>query len=53
MHIFHTGGTQRIRIRDAGLQLMNSSSIEFSDGSTQTTAGASTGKAIAMAIVFG
>jgi len=27
--------------------------LEFSDGSTQTSAGASTGKAIAMAIVFG
>lgn len=27
--------------------------LEFADSSTQTTAGASTGKAIAMAIVFG
>ena len=52
-HVFHTNGVQRLKIRNAGIQLVNSASIEFSDGSTQTSAGASTGKAIAMAIVFG
>jgi hypothetical protein len=31
----------------------SSSGMQFPDGSTQTSAGASTGKAIAMAIVFG
>lgn len=43
---FATAGTEQLRIEANG-------ALKFSDNSIQTTAGASTGKAIAMAIVFG
>lgn len=37
----------------AGIIQSTTGGVRFPDGSTQTTAGASTGKAIAMAMIFG
>lgn len=53
--IQHIGST-KLTINSTGVNVTGTAEVDtlqFSDGSTQTTAGASTGKAIAMAIVFG
>ena len=49
-------GTSKLQTTSAGVNVTGTAEVDtlqFSDGSTQTSAGASTGKAIAMAIVFG
>lgn len=46
-------GTGQLVIGATGSANANVYSISFSDGSRQTTAGASTGKAIAMSMIFG
>jgi hypothetical protein len=49
-------GSNKIQTTSSGINVTGTAEVDtlqFSDGSTQTSAGASTGKAIAMAIVFG
>jgi len=54
-YIYHNGA-YKINTTSTGINVTGTAEVDtlqFSDGSTQTSAGASTGKAIAMAIVFG
>jgi hypothetical protein len=49
-------GVQKFNTTSSGINVTGTAEVDtltFSDGSSQTSAGASTGKAIAMAIVFG
>jgi hypothetical protein len=49
-------GTSKLNTTSSGINVTGTAEVDtltFSDGSSQTSAGASTGKAIAMAIVFG
>jgi len=53
---FNFGSTTRLTTTATGIDVTGTAEVDtlkFSDNSTQTSAGASTGKAIAMAIVFG
>jgi len=53
---FNFGSTTRLTTTSTGIDVTGTAEVDtlkFSDNSTQTSAGASTGKAIAMAIVFG
>jgi hypothetical protein len=53
--IYYAGGA-KLTTTSSGINVTGTAEVDtlqFSDGSTQTSAGASTGKAIAMAIVFG
>jgi len=54
-YLYYNGST-RFNTTSTGVNVTGTAEVDtlqFSDGSTQTSAGASTGKAIAMAIVFG
>ena len=54
-HLYYDGAS-KINTTSTGVNVTGTAEVDtlqFSDGSTQTSAGASTGKAIAMAIVFG
>jgi hypothetical protein len=46
--VIGTGGTA-----NSNVNIVTANAIAFSDGTRQTTAGASTGKAIAMSMIFG
>ena len=53
--LFHNG-LNKMQTTSSGINVTGTAEVDtlsFSDGSSQTSAGASTGKAIAMAIVFG
>jgi len=53
---FNFGSTTRLTTTSTGINVTGTAEVDtlkFSDNTTQTSAGASTGKAIAMAIVFG
>lgn len=53
--LYYAGGS-KLNTTSTGVNVTGTAEVDtlqFSDGSTQTSAGASTGKAIAMAIVFG
>ena len=55
VQLFHSGSVKLTTV-STGINVTGTAEVDtlqFSDGSTQTSAGASTGKAIAMAIVFG
>ncbi len=52
----YLNGSSKLETTSTGVNVTGTAEVDtlqFSDGSTQTSAGASTGKAIAMAIVFG
>ena len=55
VNLYHNGAS-KLQTTSSGVNISGTAecdTLQFSDGSTQTSAGASTGKAIAMAIVFG
>ena len=55
-YILQRAGSTKMTVNTNGIDVTGTAEVDtlqFSDGSTQTSAGASTGKAIAMAIVFG
>ena len=55
-YVLQRAGSTKLTVNSAGVDVTGTTQVDtlqFSDGSSQTSAGASTGKAIAMAIVFG